>query len=89
MALYGAKKQEVISKFKVHANDTGSPEVQVAILSKRISELTKHFDSNKKDNSSRRGLLKMVSQRRSLLAYLKKTDQTRYMKLIGELGIRK
>ncbi|EKD42187.1 MAG: 30S ribosomal protein S15 [uncultured bacterium] len=89
MALYGEKKQEVITKYKTHNDDTGSPEVQVAILSQRIADLTKHFESHKKDNSSRRGLLKMVSQRRSLLGYLKKIDQNRYLKLIGALGIRK
>jgi small subunit ribosomal protein S15 len=89
MALYGEKKQQVISKFRHHEGDTGSPEVQVAILSERISELTKHFDSHKKDHSGRRGLLRMVGQRRTLLAYLKKIDLNRYTKLIGELGIRK
>ncbi len=89
MALYGEKKQGVISKYQVHEKDTGSPEVQVAILSEKITELTHHFDKHKKDHSSRRGLLRMVGQRRRLLAYLKKSDQNRYTKLIGALGIRK
>ena len=69
--------------------DTGSPEVQVAILSERISNLTEHFKSHKKDNHSRRGLLKLVSSRRSLLDYLKKSDEARYKKLIEKLGIRR
>lgn len=83
------KKTELVSKFRVHEKDTGSPEVQVAILSERITELTEHFKTHKKDHHSRRGLLKMVSQRRRLLDYLKGKDQNRYKKLIDSLGIRK
>ena len=89
MAIYGQRKQEVITKFKTHTSDTGSPEVQIALLSERITDLGKHFESHAKDHSSRRGLLTMVSQRRRLLAYLKNTDKNRYTKIIGELGIRK
>lgn len=83
------KKSELVAKFRTHEKDTGSPEVQVAILSERINELTEHFKTHKKDFHSRRGLLKMVSQRRSLLDYLKSKDLTRYKKLIDALGIRK
>ena len=83
------KKTELVAKFRVHEKDTGSPEVQVAILSERINELTEHFKTHKKDFHSRRGLLKMVSQRRRLLDYLKSKDQNRYKKLIDGLGIRK
>lgn len=82
-------KTELIQKFKTHEGDTGSPEVQVALLTRRISSLTEHFKSHKKDHSSRRGLLKMVGQRRRLLDYLKKNSLPRYQKLIGELGLRK
>ncbi len=88
-ALFGEKKTEVISKFRTHEKDTGSPEVQIAILSTRIAELSKHFDAHKKDHSSRRGLLQMVGRRRRLLSYLKDQDQSRYSKIIGDLGIRK
>ncbi|HBF12849.1 MAG TPA: 30S ribosomal protein S15 [Deltaproteobacteria bacterium] len=87
--LFGEQKQEIISKFRVHEKDTGSSEVQIAILSKKIEELTKHFDTHKKDFSSRRGLLQMVGRRRKLLDYIKDTNTARYSKLIGELGIRK
>ena len=83
------KKAELVSKFRTHEKDTGSPEVQVALLSERIAELTEHFKTHKKDHHSRRGLLKMVSQRRLLLDYLKSKDQSRYKKLIDSLGIRK
>lgn len=83
------KKQELVAKFRTHEKDTGSPEVQVALLSERIAELTEHFKSHKKDHHSRRGLLKMVSQRRRLLDYLKSKDLNRYKKLIDSLGIRK
>ena len=89
MSLYGPKKQEVISKFQTHEKDTGSAEVQVAILSTRILDLSKHFDAHKKDNGSRRGLLKMVGRRRRLLTYLKRSNKDSYLKLIEELGIRK
>ena len=83
------KKQEIIEKFKQHATDTGSPEVQIAILSNRISHLTEHLKTHKKDFHSRRGLLQMVGQRRRLLNYLKDNDIDRYRKIITELGLRR
>lgn len=83
------KKTEVIEKFKTHPTDTGSPEVQIAILTFRINELNEHLLSHKKDHHSRRGLLKMVGQRRSLLNYLKDTKLDKYRELIVELGLRK
>ena len=83
------KKQEIISAYGRTANDTGSPEVQIALLTARITELTEHLKENQKDHHSRRGLLKMVGQRRNLLAYLKKTDLEGYRKLIEKLGLRK
>jgi len=83
------KKKEIIEKFKTHDTDTGSCEVQIALLSERIAYLTEHFKTHPKDHHSRRGLLKLVGQRRSLLKYLKKRDITRYRSLIKELGIRK
>ena len=83
------KKQEIISAYGRTANDTGSPEVQIALLTARITELTEHLKENQKDHHSRRGLLKMVGQRRNLLAYLKKTDLEGYRKLIERLGLRK
>ncbi len=89
MAQQGDKKKEIIEKFKTHDTDTGSSEVQIALLSDRISYLTDHFQGHKKDHHSRRGLLKLVGQRRSLLKYLKKKDINRYRSLIKELGIRK
>ncbi|HEY3930346.1 MAG TPA: 30S ribosomal protein S15 [Candidatus Koribacter sp.] len=82
-------KTNIIEQYKTHANDTGSPEVQIAILSTRISELTDHFKTHQKDHASRRGLLMMVSKRRSLLDYLKKYDTERYKSVIQKLGIRK
>jgi len=82
-------KQEIIGKFRKHDKDTGSPEVQVAILTARISELSGHFKVHSKDHHSRRGLLKMVGQRRRLLEYLKRKDIDRYRRLIEELGLRK
>jgi small subunit ribosomal protein S15 len=82
-------KKEIIEKFKLHGKDTGSPEVQIALLSNRISYLTDHFKTHKKDHHSRRGLLKLVGQRRKLLNYLKKADLSRYQQIIKELGIRK
>lgn len=82
-------KEKVIKEFATKAGDTGSPEVQVAILTNRITTLTEHFKTHKKDNHSRRGLLKMVSQRRKLLDYVKKKDEERYKSLIGRLGIRR
>ena len=83
------QKQDVIGRFRTHATDTGSPEVQIAILSERISELTEHFKAHAKDHASRRGLLIMVSKRRRLLDYLKKYDTERYKTVIQKLGIRK
>jgi small subunit ribosomal protein S15 len=83
------QKTNIIEQYKTHANDTGSPEVQIAILSQRINELTDHFKAHKKDHASRRGLLMMVSKRRSLLDYLKKFDVERYKTVISKLGIRK
>jgi len=82
-------KKVIMEKFAKHATDTGSPEVQIALLSSRITYLTNHFQTNKKDHHSRRGLLKMVGQRRSLLNYLKSKDIERYRHVIQELGIRK
>ncbi|WP_428407140.1 30S ribosomal protein S15 [Hyphococcus sp.] len=89
MSITASRKAELIKKFATKADDTGSPEVQVAILSERISNLTEHFKDHKKDNHSRRGLLKMVSQRRRLLDYVKRNDEGRYQKLIEELGLRR
>lgn len=83
------KKQEIINTFKLHDNDTGSPEVQIAILTERIIYLTEHFKVHKKDHHSRRGLLKIVGQRRRMLDYLKKKDIERYRAIIGKLGIRR
>jgi small subunit ribosomal protein S15 len=83
------RKTELIEKFATHEGDTGSPEVQIAILSERISYLTDHFRTHHKDHASRRGLLQMVARRRSLLDYLKSVEFARYTTIIGELGIRK
>jgi small subunit ribosomal protein S15 len=83
------RKTNVITKFRTHDSDTGSPEVQIAILSERIGELTDHFKSHQKDHASRRGLLMMVSKRRRLLDYLKSYDTDRYQAVIQKLGIRK
>ncbi len=82
-------KTKVVSDYRIHAKDTGSPEVQIALLTNRITELTEHLKTHKKDHSSRRGLLKMVSQRNHLLKYLTQADRERYLKLIGRLGLRK
>ncbi len=82
-------KREIIENFQTHGTDTGSPEVQIALLSSRIVYLTEHFKIHKKDHGSRRGLLKLVGQRRRLLDYLKRRDVGRYRKIIKELGIRK
>ncbi len=89
MALDQQTKQEIINKYKVHETDTGSPEVQIAILTYRINYLTEHLKENKKDHHSRRGLLKMVGQRRSLLNYLIKNDIERYREIIKKLGLRR
>jgi small subunit ribosomal protein S15 len=89
MSLLPGKKQEVIKQFAQTKDDTGSPEVQVAVLSERINGLTDHFKMHSKDNHSRRGLIKMVSTRRRLLDYLKEKDTKRYEALIGKLGLRR
>jgi len=89
MSIAAERKTEVIKTHARSEGDTGSAEVQVAILSERIANLTEHFKTHKKDNHSRRGLLKMVSQRRRLLDHLKKTDASRYTSLIGTLGLRR
>lgn len=83
------KKQDIINAYGRNANDTGSPEVQIALLTERIAELTEHLKDNKKDHHSRRGLLKMVGQRKGLLEYLKKTNVEGYRELIARLGLRK
>ena len=89
MTLKTAQKSEIITQYGRGANDTGSPEVQVALLSARINQLSEHFTAHEKDHHSRRGLLKMVNQRRKLLDYLKQSDQGRYQELIGRLGLRR
>ena len=89
MSFSKAQEAEVISGYRTHETDTGSPDVQVALLSERISYLTEHFKSHPKDHHSRRGLLQLVGQRRRLLEYLKGKDLSRYRVLIGKLGIRK
>ena len=87
--LASARKQTVINQYRTHATDTGSPQVQIAVLSARIGELTEHFKSHQKDHASRRGLLMMVSRRRRLLDYLKSHDSESYKDVIQKLGIRK
>ncbi len=89
MSVSASRKQELIKEYAIKPDDSGSPEVQVAILTERINNLTGHFKSHKKDNHSRRGLLKMVSQRRRLLDYVKANDDARYQDLIKRLGIRR
>ena len=89
MSITAERKAALIKEYATNPTDTGSPEVQVAILSERIANLTEHFKGHKKDNHSRRGLLKMVSTRRSLLDYVKKSDEARYKTLIERLGIRR
>ncbi len=89
MSITQERKTALISEFGQKSGDTGSPEVQVAILTERIANLTEHFKSHAKDNHSRRGLLKLVSQRRRLLDYVKAKDEARYRELIGRLGIRR
>lgn len=84
-----SEKEAIIKEYATHEGDTGSPEVQIALLTKRINDLTEHLKTHKKDHHSRRGLLKMVGQRRNLLAYLKETDLERYRTLIARLGLRK
>jgi small subunit ribosomal protein S15 len=89
MSIAAERKQALVNEYATKSGDTGSPEVQVAILTERITNLTEHFKTHVKDNHSRRGLLKLVSQRRSLLDYLKSKDEARYQKLIDKLGIRR
>ena len=89
MSITTSRKAEVIKTYATKAGDTGSPEVQVALLSERINTLTEHFKTHVKDNHSRRGLLKMVSQRRQLLDYIKRSDEARYKELIERLNIRR
>ena len=89
MSITAERKTALIAEYGTKAGDTGSPEVQVAVLSERIANLTEHFKMHKKDNHSRRGLLKLVSQRRRLLDYVKSKDEGRYRELIGRLGIRR
>jgi small subunit ribosomal protein S15 len=89
MSIATVRKLETINKFQQHQGDTGSPEVQIALLSERISHLTEHLKTNHKDHHSRRGLLKMVGQRRALLDYLKRKSLDRYKKLIDTLGLRR
>ncbi len=89
MTITTERKKEVIGEYAIKENDTGSPEVQVAVLSERITNLTEHFKTHSKDNHSRRGLIKMVSTRRRLLDYVKATDEKRYQALIARLGLRR
>jgi small subunit ribosomal protein S15 len=89
MSMSAEVKTQVLSDYKIHEKDTGSPEVQIALLTKRILELTDHLRTHKKDHSSRRGLLKMVSKRNSLLKYLTREDRSRYQQIIARLGLRK
>ena len=89
MSITATEKTTIVTDYRTHDKDTGSPEVQIAILTKRINELTEHLKTHKKDHSSRRGLLKMVSKRNHLLKYLTRVDRTRYQQIIGRLGLRK
>jgi small subunit ribosomal protein S15 len=89
MSIAAERKTELIGTFRKNAGDTGSPEIQVAVLTERIKNLTEHFKAHKKDLHSRRGLLKMVSRRRRLLDYLKRSDDTKYTSIIQQLGLRK
>ena len=89
MSISTQEKAQVLTDYKIHEKDTGSPEVQIALLTTRINELNEHLKTHKKDHSSRRGLLKMVGKRNALLKYLTKKDRTRYQQIIGRLGLRK
>jgi small subunit ribosomal protein S15 len=89
MAITVEKKKQVVQDYKVHDQDTGSPEVQIALLTTRINQLREHFDVHKKDHASRRGLLKLVSRRNQLLKYLTRQDRSRYQQIITRLGLRK
>jgi len=85
----GEKKQEIVERFRTHESDTGSPEVQIAVLTERINHLTEHLKTHKKDHASRRGLLQMVGRRSALLKYLTKTNRERYRNVVQQLGLRK
>jgi small subunit ribosomal protein S15 len=89
MGLTADKKQGLVSDYRIHDGDTGSPEVQIALLTERIGQLTEHFKTHKKDHHSRRGLLKMVGRRNGLLKYLARTNRERYLAIISRLGLRK
>ena len=89
MAIAAQAKTQIVSDYRTHEKDTGSPEVQIALLTQRINDLRQHFDAHKKDHSSRRGLLKLVSRRNQLLKYLTRVDRTRYQQVIARLGLRK
>lgn len=89
MALTKERKNEIINEYKIHENDTGSPEVQIAVLTEEINNLNEHLRTHKGDHHSRRGLMKMVGKRRNLLVYLRKKDVTRYRDLIKKLGLRR
>ena len=89
MSITADQKNQIVSDFKTHEKDTGSPEVQIALLTQRINDLREHFDKHKKDHSSRRGLLKLVSRRNQLLKDLTRLERTRYQQVIGRLGLRK
>ncbi len=89
MAVLKEKNREIMEQYKVHENDTGSPEVQVALITERINKLTEHFKSYRKDHNSRRGLLKLIGQRRRLLDYLRREDKQRYLNLVNKLGLRR
>lgn len=89
MSLTKEEKQEIMEKYKLHDHDTGSPEVQIAIFTEKIKHLNEHLKTHKKDHASRRGLLKMVGKRRSLLDYLKKNSADRYLEIVNKLGLRK
>jgi len=89
MSISAEKKVEIVGQYQIHGKDTGSPEVQIAILTTRINQLRGHFEKHKKDHSSRRGLLKLVSRRNQLLKYLTREDRERYQQVISRLGLRK
>jgi small subunit ribosomal protein S15 len=89
MAVTIEQKKKIVSEYKIHDKDSGSPEVQIALITARINQLRDHFDTHKKDHSSRRGLLKLVSRRNQLLKYLTRQDRTRYQQIINKLGLRK
>ena len=89
MSITAEKKQQIVTDYRTHDKDTGSPEVQIAIITTRINQLRDHFEKHKKDHSSRRGLLKLVSRRNQLLKYLTREDRTRYLQVIARLGLRK